>query len=479
MRLRSRLFATGVATVMPLSLGLFLVNERFRLRDMEDTLRRAAEAEIGRGLIERCEADPTEFVLASRRGRGAPPPPPDRGQPSRRGDGRSDGPYEWFLYRDDLTGLDGRGPLFPDALRPALASTDSASGSYATPEGKGVALALRVRGADSPCAVLLARMRPRPGTRRDEYASLALVLASVAGAVWLAAGPVIARMRRLAAAVRHSAATRYAVTVPVEGGDELADLARAFNAAGADVRRHLVDVQARREALQRFVADTTHDIALPLTVLQGHLADLDQTLAERHDDRARVRGAIEEAHYLSSLLRNLATAARLDEGAAPIDRRPVDLNALVERLVSRHRSVARARTVALDYAVPEARVRIESDLTLIEQAAGNLVDNAVQYSGPGGHVAIVLDVRAGGRFALTVANDGPAVTEADLSRITERRFRGSNARTRRPDGQGLGLGIVAEAVARLGLELAFRAPPEGGLVAEIGGPRLTDTDPAP
>src|SRR5262249_59522687 len=99
--------------------------------------------------------------------------------------------------------------------------------------------------------------------------------------VWLAAGPVVARIRRLESGVREVAAGGYAKDVEVRGKDEVAGLARAFNEAGAQVRRHVGEVEAREEALRTFVADTTHDVMIPLTGLHGHLAKVRDPVPRR------------------------------------------------------------------------------------------------------------------------------------------------------------------------------------------------------
>jgi two-component system, OmpR family, sensor histidine kinase BaeS len=111
-------------------------------------------------------------------------------------------------------------------------------------------------------------------------------------------------------------------------------------------------------------------------------------------------------------------------------------------------------------AVPDPPLLAPADLTLLEQALGNLVDNAIRYNHSDGHVAVLLD-RAGDGFVLSVADDGPGVKQDELSQLTARWFRGSDARTRRRDGKGLGLAIVNESVKCLGLALAFQRPAEG------------------
>jgi len=368
------------------------------------------------------------------------------------------GAYEYFAY--DASGR----PSAADAPTLPAERNSTEAMTYWTATGRGVAVVVPL-GGEGPCAFLLARIPPRQGELRDQAQALALVIVSVLAAAWVAAGPLIGRLRRLADGVRRSAASHYEEPVGVEGHDELAALAGAFNEAGRSVRAHLMDVQAREQALRGFVANTTHDVAIPLTVLQGHLAELDRELAAP-PQRERVRAAMQEAHYMASLLRNLATATTLDEPNAPIVSSPVDLSALVERVVARHRPVARTAGVELNAAVPDPALVVPSDHTLLEQALSNLVDNAIRYNRAGGHVAVLLD-RTGDGFVLSVTDDGPGVTDEELAQLTTRWFRGSEARTRRPDGHGLGLAITAEACRRLGLSLTFTRPAETGLRAEI------------
>jgi signal transduction histidine kinase len=178
---------------------------------------------------------------------------------------------------------------------------------------------------------------------------------------------------------------------------------------------------------------------------------------------------LEEAHYMGSLLHNLSAVAKLEAGEASLRRDAVDLNALVDRAASRHAAMARAKEVELNHAVPEEVLHVRGDVTLIEQAASNLVHNAVRYNDRGGHVAVLLKA-VDGRFSLRVVDDGPGIPAEQLARLPERRFRGEAARTRHPEGLGLGLHIARDVAARHGFELALRPSEYGGLEAELSGP---------
>lgn len=468
MTLRARLLITSLLVALPLAFVLFIVDDKLRFADMSDRLDQFTRAEIASGVQDRClsndglfDQGPPRGPRPPREGGFGPPPPPPPGQGRRGGGGGPEGrPYELASFAGDFSPARVSLPAISDGLRAALATAPAATIPYDDAGGRGIERGVWLDRAASTCALLVVRMRERPGAQRDHIAVLALVTLSSILAAWFAAVPVISRMRKLAAAVHVSADSKYETPVPASGGDEVAALATAFNEAGGRVRKHLVELQEREESLRKFVANTAHDIGVPLTVLQGHLASIQNT--ESNDT---VRAAINEVHYLGSLIRNLNAATRLDAADQPIERHPVDLNALVERVAARHRMIAASTGIELNFAVPETPVVVSADVTLFEQALSNIVDNAIRYGRRGGHVAIVLD----SGFMLRVVDDGPGVSDEDLARLTARRFRSAEARTRRPDGQGLGLAISVEALERLGYSLTFTRPVEGGLAAEIRG----------
>lgn len=179
---------------------------------------------------------------------------------------------------------------------------------------------------------------PPLGIRRGPLPPPRFVPALVVLAVMqLALGPVVGRIRRLTGAVRRSAGASYAKPVAVEGDDEVADLARAFNDAAGEVREQVARQEQRERTLREFLENTTHDIAIPLTVLQGHLAAIRQRVRRGEAVTAEAVGAaMDEAHYLASLTHNLTAAARLESAEPGAGRGPVELGGVVARAVARH-----------------------------------------------------------------------------------------------------------------------------------------------
>ncbi len=516
MKLRTRLAVTVLVTMAVLLAGAMWVRAVMERSSTERALIEYATERMRTGGREWCESDPASFVLGSGRWRGswrpwdaspssersgerrgpfgergapavgsgsipapvAPGAPPDDGNLAP----RTPPPYphsdrwpriEVWAYGADFVSLNPAAPAFPATLRAELESGErSASEDWVDGERDALQAAIRMDWTEGPSAIILARRSAAPRALFSAWpmAAFAAQCALLVLAVVLAAGPIVRRVRKLETQMRESAAASYAQPVDVEGADEVSDLAQTFNAAALEVRGSLESLEARERALRTFVENTTHDVMIPLTVLQGHLTTLRRAgEAGAPIEREVVLDSLQEAHYMASLIHNLAAAARLESSSTELVTHALDLNALVERAVGRHRPIAKARGIALEHAVPPAPLTTRGDVTLVEQAVSNLIHNAVRYVQPGGHVAVVLEER-GQRFALRVLDDGPGVPEALRSKVFERSFRADDARSRQPDGLGLGLSIARDVAERHGFQLALRSPPEGGAELELSGP---------
>lgn len=332
--------------------------------------------------------------------------------------------------------------------------------------------ALLTSADDSACAVVYVSGWAEESESGKAWWWLSYGLTAVLVAVaLLAAGPMVRRIRLLTDDVRAAAADSYATPVPARGGDEIAKLAEAFNTAGKNIREQIDRVADRETALRQFVANTTHDVMIPLTVLQGHLTQLRTKLpGDAKDALSDVTAAADEAHYLGSILQNLSAVSKLEGADYVIREDVVRLDELVERVIQRHKPIARVRLINLEYAVPEAPTHVRGDVTLLEQAVSNVVHNAVRYNEDGGNVAVLLDVdEATRRFTLRVLDDGPGIPEDEMTKIAERRFRGERARTRNPDGNGLGLHIARDVALKHAFEFQLRPSEYGGLEVEFSG----------
>jgi heavy metal sensor kinase len=217
---------------------------------------------------------------------------------------------------------------------------------------------------------------------------------------------------------------------------EVGRLAATFNAM-------LERLHAAFAAQRRFVADASHELRTPLATIRGRseVLLLSPTLdPETRDGLVLIR---DEAGRMARLVANLLLLARGDE-AQVIARRPVELDVLLLEVARQARALAQGVSVSIGH---EDQALVLGDADLLKQLLLNLVDNALTYTPPGGHVDLALYV-ADGSARLAVQDTGPGIAPAELTRIFERFYRLDRARSRRSGGAGLGLAIarwIAEA----------------------------------
>lgn len=276
------------------------------------------------------------------------------------------------------------------------------------------------------------------------FGALGVLAALLAG--WLVARNGLRPLRRLTSAVERIAITEDLRPLRVEGDDEVARLATAFN-------QMLLALGASRDRQRRLVADASHELRTPLTSLRTNLDLLRQAEGnaalpaearlELLDD---VRGQIEE---LSALVGDLVELAR-DEPTTRVVAE-VDLAEVVERAVTRVRR--RAHGVSFDVVLDPWPV--VGDANGLERAVTNLLDNAAKWSPPEGTVTVRL---ADG--VLTVDDQGEGVAEADRPHVFERFYRAEESRAM--PGSGLGLAIVRQVIDRHGGQIQVTEAPGGG-----------------
>ena len=211
--------------------------------------------------------------------------------------------------------------------------------------------------------------------------------------------------------------------------DEVRRLGETLNAM-------LVRLDESAERERRFVADASHELRIPITVVKAELEGVLRAGRLPTDAREALAAAVAETDALAQLAEDLLVLARASDGALPLSRETLDAREALERAAQRFADRAAREGRSIDVRAPEGLV-LYADPLRLRQAIGNLVDNALRY----GSGAVVLDAAsAGGAVELCVSDDGTGFP-SDLGNWAFERFaRGDAARTR--TGAGLGLAIV-------------------------------------
>jgi two-component system sensor histidine kinase BaeS len=256
-----------------------------------------------------------------------------------------------------------------------------------------------------------------------------------------------------------------AARVAATGQDEIGRLERGINRMTERLEAARDQVAETDRQRRRLLADITHELATPLTSIRGYLETLLNPDVPLSPDEPRqyLRDALAESERMDLLIRDLIDLARLEAGAQPLARERLDWTALCRNTVRRFEPRFRAARLRLEWAGDPGESWISADGRRMEQLVENLLGNALRYVPAGGTVRLELAwLDGGGRFRLSVRDDGPGIPPEDLPQVFDRFYRARNVRD--SGGSGLGLAIVREIVERHGGEVrAERGEPRGAV----------------
>ena len=218
-----------------------------------------------------------------------------------------------------------------------------------------------------------------------------------------------------------------------------------------------------RESFERqraFIADASHELKTPLTLIR---ADAEMVLYRERlnqDDRTLVEHALAETDRMGSILSDLLLVARLDAGKLEVAEKPFDLAPVLSEEAERFGARAAAKGVRLEVRVP-GELPARGDLKKAEQILAVLLDNAVRFAPPGGRIDVsgrLVD----GRTEATVADTGPGIPPEHLDRVFDRFYRAEASRGRgKGSGTGLGLAIARDLARAQGGDLVADGAKEG------------------
>ena len=289
----------------------------------------------------------------------------------------------------------------------------------------------------------------------------AVLLGLLAG--WLLARRLLRPIDALSQGTRRLRAGDYDSRIELARTDELGQLARDFDALAVTLGE---DSRARK----RWVADTSHELRTPITILRAELeAILDGV---RPADAAALRSLHTEIIRLGKLVDDLSELARADRGELTIIRAPLSpVGILSESLVLfGNRLEQRGIRVELDLQAAQS-ARILGDRVRLGQIFTNLLENSARYTDANGTLRITAQL-AQQQLVLRFDDSAPGVPDDALPHLFDRLYRTESSRSRAHGGSGLGLSICQRLVEAHGGTITASASPLGGLRMQIMMPLL-------
>ena len=294
-----------------------------------------------------------------------------------------------------------------------------------------------------------------PGRPRDggPFPGVAIVigLAALAGtglAYRRLAGPV----GDLLEAADRVGAGEYDQHLQPRGPREVQSLMRTFNQMSGRL-------EAADAARRQFLADVTHELRTPLSVLQSGIEAQLDGIHPRDD--AHLTSLLDETHVLTRVVEDLHTLALAGAGRLTLHRESVDATTAVADALAAYAATAGARgvTTAADRA---SETTVDADPVRLQQILGNLLSNAVRHTPAGGRVTVTVDQPEPGWVGFTVADTGPGFPVDALPGLFDRFTKSEGSA-----GSGLGLAIARDLVLAHGGTIEAANRPGGGAVVSL------------
>jgi two-component system, OmpR family, sensor histidine kinase TctE len=240
----------------------------------------------------------------------------------------------------------------------------------------------------------------------------------------------------------------------------------------AAINQYMSRLDARMAAQRRFIANASHQLRTPLTLLntQVHFALATSDVAAKDEALQALRDGIRHSNRIANQLLTLSRAE--PESGFPARLTPVDLHEVARMALEKIAGLAERRHIDLGFDScsgdgDDAPATVYGDEVLVLEMIVNLVDNAVRYTPPGGQVTVATE-RMNGAWRLTVSDTGPGIPAPERERVFERFYRvvGNEG-----EGSGLGLSIVQEIARACHASVALDEGRDGrGLVVSVTFP---------
>ncbi len=188
---------------------------------------------------------------------------------------------------------------------------------------------------------------------------------------------------------------------------------------------------------KRFASDASHELRTPVSVIMAYAETLAVEESLDEDARQSVQTILGEAQRMRRMISQLLTVTRGDEGRYPVSMEKMDMAEVARAVCDQMQNMSDERGITLELDAQSAP--LTGDQSLLTQLTLNLIENAIKYGKPGGHVRVESRLEEGA-CRLQVSDDGPGILPEHLPHIFERFYRADSARDR--TGSGLGLSIV-------------------------------------
>lgn len=290
----------------------------------------------------------------------------------------------------------------------------------------------------------------------------AAALACAAALAWFMSRRITRPIMALSTIAVRMADGHYGERIALDTRDEIGQLGDTLNTLSARLEEDASQAQKLEQLRRDYIANISHELRTPLTGIRGMVEPLLDGMMETEDEKESCYHVIyQETVRLEKMITEMLDMSRLQSGRANLALEPMPICGLLEAAARRMRPRADEAGIALDVDAPGDQLAVMGDEDRILQVLIILMDNALSFTPPGGRVTLAARRTDANAVAVSVADTGAGIDNADLPYIWERFYKADRSRMR-TSGTGLGLSIAKMVVELMGGEISVETSPGEG-----------------
>ncbi len=293
---------------------------------------------------------------------------------------------------------------------------------------------------------------------------ISFFIASLAGSYL--AFSLMKPLEKLKVAVRNMGRGQFLQKVSVDANDEIGELASAFNLMSTSVHKAY-------SLQQDFASNVSHELKTPLTSIEGFSkVILDGQVKDKEQQNKYLKIINTESRRITKIVNDLLALTRIDAGSFKPQASELEAATVLSNISEKFRPLALDKSITLS--VDLSDIRFVNDGAVVEQIIGNLVENAIKYTGEGGMIGVSAESN-GSSVCFKVKDSGVGITPGDQKKIFDRFYRAD--KPEKSTGVGLGLSVCLALVKSLGGAIEVESAPGSGTEFSVYLPKDPQTTP--
>lgn len=265
-----------------------------------------------------------------------------------------------------------------------------------------------------------------------------LLIAAITGLVafWF----LTKKLKNITRGIQRFQSGRYDARIEVKDDSELDRIGLVFNQMADTIEKNIEELKGVDELRKELISNVSHDLRTPVASIQGYAETLllKQGTLSGSEEKKYLETIVKSSERLKKLVFELFELSKLESKQIKPDMEPFVIGELIHDIAAKFRIISQKKGVSINTILSKDLPVVKADISLLERALQNLIDNAIKFCSDGDTINIEVNTKDVHNVQIRISDSGEGIKQEDIPHIFERYYKGREI----SDSTGLGLAIV-------------------------------------